>query len=563
MIASYRYNGRSGIVNGLDRSHVALATNTLREATFFRGTLGRPVAFREALATLYDVVVSDFKYRPRNRVEFQAWLEAQDRAFLAGLGAKSQAIRDRMQALEARLGELDCARGERLKPFHKARMAYIDYVYTNEYEQYLVLDPVITVHPDEVAFEAFSKDESTYARLAAHYELFDRIDEFHCGTTNIDFSIRLHGELERMRSYRRTRFDIDPSGFTVAIEGGTGHVEKKIDLPESWVMGFLQVHSAMSLGLTRFRMAPVDLYNIVRFLRRHRAKTSPRALRYELEPGRRVRAVLEPWEYVIELSPVATYEGPKPVTVRTWGRDRLRTLARMIPACRTIDVYLAGFGLPSIYVLDLGPLRFTLGLSGWTDNDWAAGTAKFDLLARRLAVAPIELTRTYEAIRSLRRGSDTEVAQAAGLGVEKARSALSSLCQMGRAMFDLAGGVYRHRDLFLEPFSAQEAAKLVKSPAPSNAQEAAARKIFDLGGIRIIARRPVSTGYKLSGSSRDDDGPRVRPLLHVDQEGRIIEGSCTCTFYKKHQLTHGPCEHILALRLAHMSRLEQEDVPVG
>ena len=126
-------------------------------------------------------------------------------------------------------------------------------------------------------------------------------------------------------------------------------------------------------------------------------------------------------------------------------------------------------------------------------------------------------------------------------------------------MFDLAGGVYRHRDLFLEPFSAQEAAKLVRFPAPANAQEAAARKIFELGGIRIIARRPVSTGYKLSGSSRDDHGPRVRPLLHVDQEGRIIEGSCTCAFYKKHQLTHGPCEHILALRLAHMSRLEQED----
>jgi hypothetical protein len=362
-----------------------------------------------------------------------------------------------------------------------------------------------------------------------------------------------------MRSYRRTRFDIDPAGFAVATDGGAGHIEKKIDLPESWVMGFLQVHSAMTLGLTRFRMAPVDLYNIVRFLRRHRAKTSPRALRYELEPGRRVRAVLEPWEHVIELSPASVYEGPRPITVRTWGRDRLRALARMIPACRTIDVYLAGFGLPSLYVLDLGPLRFTLGLSGWTDNDWAAGVAKFDLLTRRLAVTPGELTRAYEAIRSLRRGSDAEVAAASGLGVEKSRSALTFLCQVGRAMFDLAGGVYRHRDLFLEPFSAQEAARAVKPAAPSTPQEAAARQIFEDGGIRVIARRPVSTGFKLSGSARGAGGPRVRPLLHVDPEGRIIEGSCTCAFYRKHQLTHGPCEHILALRLAHMSRLERED----
>ena len=184
-------------------------------------------------------------------------------------------------------------------------------------------------------------------------------------------------------------------------------------------------------------------------------------------------------------------------------------------------------------MLDLGPLRFTLALSGWTDNDWTAGAAKFDLLTRRLAVATDELTRAYEAIRSLRRGSDAEVAQAAGLGVEKARSALSFLCQVGRAMFDLAGGVYRHRDLFLEPFSAQEAAKAVKSAAAGERQEAAARKIFEQDGIRIIARRPVSTGYKLSGSARGDGGPRVRPLLHADHEGRIIEGSCTCAFYQE------------------------------
>jgi hypothetical protein len=563
VIASFRYAGRSGIVNGLDRTRVALATNTLREATFFRGTLGHPVLFREALASLYDVVVSDFKYRPRDRLEYRAWLAEQDRAFLALLGLKGQAIREKVQALEARLGELDGARRVRRRPFLAARMAYIDYVYTHQYELSYILDPVITVHPDEVAFEAFSRDESTYARLAAKYELFDRIDECQCGTTNVDFSTRLHGELERMRSYRRTRFDVDPTGLTVASGAGPAHVEKKIDLPESWVMGFLQVHSAMTLGLTRFRMTPVDLYNIVRFLRGHRARAAPRALRYELEPGRRVRAVLEPWEHVIELSASSTFEGPKPLTVRTWGRDRLRTLARLIPTCGAIDVYLAGFGLPSIYVLDLGPIQFTLALSGWTDNDWAAGAAKFDLLTRRLTVSTDELTRAYEAIRHLRRAGDAEVAQAAGLGVEKARSALSSLCQVGRAMVDLAGGVYRHRDLFVEPFSALEAALAAKPATPAGEQqEEVARAIVAGGDLRIIARRPVAAGYKLSGSAKAD-GRRVRPLLHVDEQGRIVEGSCTCPFFAKHKLTRGPCAHILALRLAHMSRLEQEDHPVG
>jgi len=67
-----------------------------------------------------------------------------------------------------------------------------------------------------------------------------------------------------------------------------------------------------------------------------------------------------------------TFDGPKPLSVRTWGRDRLRTLARLLPLCRSVDVYLAGYGLPSVYVLDLGLVVFTLALSGWTDNDWTA-----------------------------------------------------------------------------------------------------------------------------------------------------------------------------------------------
>ena len=80
----------------------------------------------------------------------------------------------------------------------------------------------------------------------------------------------------------------------------------------------------------------------------------------------------------------AVWDGPKPVSIRTWGRDRLRTLARLIPVCKGVDVYLAGHGLPSIYVLDLGDLLFTLALSGWTDNDWTGGAAKW------VSVPPME-----------------------------------------------------------------------------------------------------------------------------------------------------------------------------
>ncbi len=560
MILHTQYAGRSAITSSLDRSRVQFAANTLREPAFFEGTLGQPLTFRDALAALYQVVVSDHKYRPRDRVEFKAWLEKQDEEFLKSLSVKSATAIEQLEKLETRKAELNALRKKRLAPFYQARKRYFDYAYTSQYELSLILDPVITVHPDEVSFEAFSKDESTYARLAAKYQLFEEVREFGCGTTNIDFSIRLHHELERMRSYRQTRFEINAQGFSVAHFAGeeeTVHREKKIDLPDSWLKGFLQVHGVMSMGLTHLRLAPVDLYNICRSLRRRKARISPRSLRYEFQPGQKPFVVLEPRDQVVPLTGADVFEGKKPISIRTWGRDRLQVLARLLPICRRIDVYLAGYGLPSFYVLDLGAVTFTLGLSGWTDNDWTGG-ATFDLLTRQLEVSAEELMRIYESLRESRYASDQELSLRTGLAREKCRSAASHLCGAGRGMVDLVSGTYRHRDLFASPFTMKDAKNAVSAQTEEQNPDAkAARQIFEQGDARLIARRPVSTGYKLSGNVKGRDGQRVRPLLSVDFESRIVEATCTCSKFKHSKLTQGPCEHMLALRLVHMQLLEE------
>jgi len=566
VIVQFQYQGQSGILNGLRETQVGFATNTLRELAFFKGVLGQPVVFREALAALHQVVVSDLKYKPRDRFAFRTWLEQQDQQFLASLGFKTKDALEKIEKLSEKLRELDRLREHRMKLFYDAREQYFQYVLQHEYEANYLFDPVITVHPDEISFEAFSKDESSYARLAAKYSLFDKIDSFECGTTNIDFSAKLARELERMRTYRRTTFDIAASGFTVTTTGAGSHKEKKIDLPESWVQGFHQVHSVMSLGLTRIHLDPMDLFNLLRFLHSHKVKRSPRALRFELQPNQRVKAVIEPWEHVIEFSERSVFEGAKPMSVRTWGRERLKVLARLIPIAKSIDLYLAGFGLPSIYVLDLGELTFTLALSGWTDNDWTgAGSAKFDLLSRRLSIGPSEVMSIYETLKKVRFSTDISLSNETGLGLEKTRSGLSYLCQVGRGMYDLGGKVYRHRELFADPFTVKEAAKVTNTSKVEDQtpQAKAARQIFVKGDVFLTARRKVSTGYKLSGSAKGADGLRVRPLLSLDLDGQVTEATCSCNYYQAHGLTKGPCEHILSLRLAHMAKLETEDAKGG
>ena len=151
------------------------------------------------------------------------------------------------------------------------------------------------------------------------------------------------------------------------------------------------------------------------------------------------------------------------------------------------------------------------------------------------------------------------MASDAGLGLERTRSVLSHLCQVGRAMYDLSTTSYRHRDLFPTVFTLKEAYAAANPILADTSKPAAdARTIVAKDDVRIIARRPTKDGFKLSGSAKGEDGQRVRPLLTVNLAGEIVEGSCTCSFFRSHQLTKGPCEHLLALRLRHMQRLTNE-----
>ena len=72
--------------------------------------------------------------------------------------------------------------------------------------------------------------------------------------------------------------------------------EEKIDLPSSWLRGFMQLQSAMSLPMRKVPLSIEGLYNVLAWLKRHRARRSPRALRFDLEPGKPVTLALEPWE---------------------------------------------------------------------------------------------------------------------------------------------------------------------------------------------------------------------------------------------------------------------------
>jgi hypothetical protein len=291
----YLYKGNSAVTSYADRTDMSFAPDVRREPTYFFGILEKSIEFREAISALHDVVISDLRYQPKDKTEYKQWAAEQEMIDWESVAAERQEVSRHIKELQSELNALNQLSHKRMKPFNEAMWKFRQYAWLKNLDVRFILDPVITVHPDEVFFECFSRDESSYGRLGASYEVFRDVGEFSCGTTNIDYSSKLYDEFQKIRTYKQTRFEIDPSGFDVQTTGEDAYKEIKIDLPDSWVRGFLQVSSAMSLPAVSFDLHPMDVHNLCFVLRRHKEKRGPRSMRYHLRPGEPVRVVFDPW----------------------------------------------------------------------------------------------------------------------------------------------------------------------------------------------------------------------------------------------------------------------------
>ncbi len=539
MEVSYAYKGNTAVVDKGDRTQMSFSPDTKREPTFFIGELRQNVAFREAISALHDVVVSDLRFKPKDKTAYKEWAAKQLEIDWQVVAAQREEVANQIKALKTELLELNNVSYQRLKPYYDARERFRKYVFEKQLDLYFLFDPVITVHPDEIFFECFSVDESSYGRLGASYEVFKNIDEFACGTTNIDYSHDLYNEFQKIRSYKTTRLEVDPSGFEVQTTNEESFKEVKIDLPDSWVRGFLQVSSAMSLPATRFDLHPMDIHNMCFVLRRHKEKKGPRSMRYHLTPGQPVRVVFEPWEIEV-VCPRSPYLGNSEQVIRVWGRRRLLILERLIQVAKKFTVHLLGTGMPSFYVADLGDMSFTLGLSGWTANDWSR-SSNFDLMAPRYEVDNLTKLSVFDILKRNWVQNPDFIANRLNLDRSVVLSALSAYTQAGSVIYDLNKQVYRVRELSREPLP------MDKLRFANEREEKATRFLFQ-NAVKVTSSTGDSANALVLQGSVKDKEKTYNPSLTIDSDQRIIQAECTCNWHSQNKLFKGPCEHILALK---------------
>ena len=491
---------------------VTIPTDGERTDASLAARLHRPGVVRDAFLAMGDVLSSDLRRKATDRADYLAYLIQRGK----GVG----------------------------KAVWDAQKEYLALQYGAAAKQDEPLDPVLTVGREAVRLEVMSRDESTYAQLVLQRPAA-LVDADHPGdggrahgTTFIDLGAAL-ASIGRVRSYRPTTLDFTPNG---APESKTART-----VPISWLRAFGQMQAATLLAADRFELAPIDLYNVLLNLRMKKAKTAPRGLRYELVPGEAPRLVLEPWDLVVR-GTGGPYRGVQPRVIRTWGRNRLNVLARILPHARKLHVAIAGPGLPAIYVVDLGDATLALALSGWTDASWA-GISTFDLLAAD------DDPRAVEAVVAALATPLSDTALAEKLGRPKPevrRTLLAALAQL-RIGHDLATG-----ELYARP--------LTQTPVPPatlkfrDPREAAAHRLLgEAGAVTLtkVADQGIE-GRAIEGQVVDAKAHRTfHPGFTIDREGRTAAATCTCSAFRRSGVKEGPCEHMIALRVAYARELAQ------
>ena len=509
------YSGVSTVITAEEgTSQVALYTNLNRDPVKVEGKVANPLRLREALSVVYGIVASDFRYVPKDRTAYMAYM--------------------RMKRESASLG------------IWQAQQAYFSWLQRNDPMAFIALDPIVTAHPDHLVFEVFSKDEGTYASLALDWKTFALDGPAVYGTTNVDFGQTFSANAQQMRSYRPTRINLAKEQPRLAGAPPGDVLEKNLNLPDSWLRGFLQVQSAATFPLDTFPLAPIDLYNILRQLRLNGDKKGQRrGMRIELVPGEPVRLVLEPWEVVIR-STAGIYKGKVAKVVRVWGRRRLMLLRRLLPFVESADVYLMGSGLPSFWVFRAGDITLTLGLTGFTASNWSQAL-NFDLLLPRKTQTSKPLESVLEHLKKVWYAAPQDLTKATGLKGAALTEALQSGCQQGKLMFDLAAGVYRLRPLTDAPLD------LERLEYRNQRERVAHDLLVRRGAVRIVTENHIpGTGLELTGKVVvEEDRREYRPVLLMAEEGQVTKAECTCTFFRKQGLKAGPCAHLIALRLAY------------
>lgn len=583
---AYQQNSQSNVSSeGLGFS---LATDLNRPGVFLSATVNDSISFARSMLTLHKVVNSNMITPKKDYSKYQTWVQGEylkelgkeiKKRDLQGLIRKEAYLQKQIASYKRDLARLLKESKNLNVDFYQSQDKFWSWLYAQDYQAWVVLDPVISVQEDGVIFEAFSMDESTYGRVTLPKEELILNEEMQRGTTNIDFSKSLAEEFDRVRSYRPLELNVGykEANFSTNI---SSTIEKKIDLPESWINGFLEVQSASSMNKTSVHFSPSTISDLISVIERKKDNVSPKSIKFILEPEKKPIIDVEPWGIKIrEYQHV--FKGNQAKEIRIWGRKRLKILKELLPQATEFRVDLLGTGLPSFWCIRTNNINLDLGLSGWSANDWSS-QAKFSLLSNVHHVSEADIQKVSNALFQSRGLVVKDIADKTKLDSLNVTHALTKLCSRGQVMYDFHKDIYRWRELFpldmvskekIEPKIFKDALKIIQSgqlKITNKLNELFGKKyiaeftkesaqfkqekvdkdksnVISIGAVKAEEHVNTATDFLQNWAGQSENTKKHTLEITMDSNNDVHSMNCSCIEYQKTHLKKGPCVHIIAL----------------
>ncbi|MFL6062220.1 MAG: SWIM zinc finger family protein [Marmoricola sp.] len=364
-------------------------------------------------------------------------------------------------------------------------------------------DPLVTSDGSRLRFEAFSLCGGVLARLDVLPSGLDGAF-LERGTTNVDVNEPLRRLLTRVAGDDFLHLNVGSDGL-VATSPNEQAVERKVALSDHWLRGFAE---AQASAATLEPCADLSGAEALRFLQ----QLPRRAEGWIIQSGTGLRLTSRPVPGGFWLS----------------RADRLESLLPMLPQATSVRVYgprASGEfeSASSIWQVDLRDARFLVHLSAAPARGFSGeGSVLLDLIESE-AVADAEVIAGE--LDHQARLDPVQVGGQLDLSRERVVAGLAALAVAGRVGYDVAEAGYFHRDL---PFDALSVARL--HPRLRNAEGLVAS-----GGVTLVSEDQAD----VVGT---DTVHRVRSASDAE--------SCTCRWWTTHRGARGPCQHVLAVRLA-------------
>lgn len=165
------------------------------------------------------------------------------------------------------------------------------------------------------------------------------------------------------------------------------------------------------------------------------------------------------------------------------------------------------------------------------------------MLAPRADVDSVTKQKVFDGLKETWFETPDNLARKLNLDRSVVLGALAAYTQAGRAIYDLEKGVYRVRELSRNPLPFDKLRF-------ANEREESANKFIERNGVKITLRETSSDGSLVLDGEVKDGNYNYTVSITIDNDQKLAHAYCNCSFFKMNKLYKGPCEHILALRMA-------------